>query len=205
MGQGHHGLAVVEHVVAAHLVGAVGQAPGVLVIGRHQQQPGRIGGTTTHHHHITPHGHRLTIPLQQHGLHAAARGIGLQTTHLGPGQQRHIRSSQGRPHTEHIRVGFGVHQTGEAIAAITPAATAKGHVGLIQHHPGRGMEGMQPCQSQIIHQLLDAGLMGHRRMGIGTTAGGLGGIFPPLAMHVIHLLGPLVIGLEVAVAQGPGR
>ena len=123
---------------------------------------------------------------------------------MGPGEQRDIRSSQGRPHAEHVRIGFGMHQTGEAIAAIAPAATAEGHVGLIQHHPGRGMEGMQSGQSQIIHQLLDAGLMGHRRMGIGAAAGGLGGILAPLTMHVVHLFRPLVIGLEVAVTQGPG-
>ena len=66
------------------------------------------------------------------------------------------------------------------------------------------MEGMQSGQSQIIHQLLDAGLMGHRRMGIGAAAGGLGGIFAPLTMHVVHLFSPLVIGLEIAVTQGPG-
>jgi hypothetical protein len=40
-------------------------------------------------------------------------------------------------------------------------------------------------------------------MGIGSLAGGLGGIFSPLTMDVIHLFGPLVKGLKVAVAQGP--
>jgi hypothetical protein len=42
-------------------------------------------------------------------------------------------------------------------------------------------------------------------MGIGSLAGGLGGIFAPLTMDVIHLLCPLVKGLKIAIAQGPGR
>jgi hypothetical protein len=42
-------------------------------------------------------------------------------------------------------------------------------------------------------------------MGIRALAGGLGGIFSPLTMDVIHLLGPLVKGLKIAIAQGPGR
>ena len=57
MGQGHHRLAVVIHVIAPHLIGAIGQALGVLIIGRHQQQPGTIGGTAAHHNHITADGH----------------------------------------------------------------------------------------------------------------------------------------------------
>jgi hypothetical protein len=40
-------------------------------------------------------------------------------------------------------------------------------------------------------------------MGIGALAGGLGGILSPLAVDVIHLLGPLIKGLKIAVAQRP--
>jgi hypothetical protein len=42
-------------------------------------------------------------------------------------------------------------------------------------------------------------------MGIGSLAGGLGGIFSPLTMDVVHLLSPLVKGLKIAIAQGPSR
>ena len=47
--------------------------------------------------------------------------------------------------------------------------------------------------------------MGHRRMGIGAAAGRLGGILTALAVHVIHLLGLLIPGLEVRITQRPGR
>jgi hypothetical protein len=42
-------------------------------------------------------------------------------------------------------------------------------------------------------------------MGVRALARGLGGIFTPLTMDVIHLLGPLVKGLKIAIAQGPSR
>ena len=37
-----HRLAVVEHVVAPDLIRAIGEAVGMLVVGRHQQQLGRV-------------------------------------------------------------------------------------------------------------------------------------------------------------------
>ena len=42
--QRQHGLAVVEHVVASDLTGAVGEAVRMAVVGRAQQQRGGIGG-----------------------------------------------------------------------------------------------------------------------------------------------------------------
>ena len=48
LGQGDDRLAVVEHVVAADLVGAVGEAVGVLVVRRAQQQLGRVRRARRH-------------------------------------------------------------------------------------------------------------------------------------------------------------
>ena len=62
---------------------------------------------------------------------------------MGPGQQAHVVRSQGRTHAKHIGITLGMDQTREAITAIALATAAKGHVGLIQHHPSRGMERMQ--------------------------------------------------------------
>ena len=36
MGEGNHGLTIVEHIIATNLIGAVSQTMGMLVIGRHQ-------------------------------------------------------------------------------------------------------------------------------------------------------------------------
>ena len=99
-----------------------------------------------------------------------------------------------------------MHQAGEAIAAVAVAfaAAAEGQVGLIEHDAAGGVEGMKTGGAQVIHQLLHAGFMGHRRMGIGAAAGRLGGILTALAVHVIHLFRLLVPGLEIGVAQWPG-
>ena len=46
-------------------------------------------------------------------------------------------------HAEHISITLGMDQAREAITAIALPTAAKGHVGLVQHHTGGGMERMQ--------------------------------------------------------------
>ena len=52
LGERQHGLAVVERVVAPELVGAVGQAVRVLVVGRGEQQLGRVRRAARDHHDV---------------------------------------------------------------------------------------------------------------------------------------------------------
>jgi hypothetical protein len=62
---------------------------------------------------------------------------------MGPGQQADSVGGKGGTHAEYIGITLGMDQAREAITAITFSATAKGHVGLIQHHASGGMERMQ--------------------------------------------------------------
>jgi hypothetical protein len=58
---------------------------------------------------------------------------------------------------------------------------------------------------QVINELLYARLVGNRRIGIWRACGRFGRVHSAEAMHLIHLLGPCVIGLHVLVADWPGR
>ncbi len=61
LGDGQHGDAVVEHVVAADLVGAVGQAAGMPVVRRREQQLGRVRGPGRDHDDVSPVGDRVAV------------------------------------------------------------------------------------------------------------------------------------------------
>ena len=89
MGDRHHSLAVVEHVVAPHLIGAVGQATRMVIVGRHQQQLGGVSRTTADHNQISAELQQLAIALHQHRGDAPATGIGFELLHHRAGQQAH--------------------------------------------------------------------------------------------------------------------
>src|SRR5208283_1945219 len=56
---------------------------------------------------------------------------------------------------------------------------------------------------EVIGQLLDARLMAHRRPRIGGASRRLSGILAAFAMHLVEILGLRVVGLEIAVGDGP--
>ncbi len=67
---------VVVHIVAPDLVGAIGKPIGMLVIGGHQQQLGRIGRTSRDDDDITLVGLCLPIALDHHSGHRGAACVG---------------------------------------------------------------------------------------------------------------------------------
>ena len=79
------------------------------------------------------------------------------------------------------------------------------HVILVQQDRTGRVKWMIAGRRQIGKKVLDARLMGDRRARIRAARRGLRGILAAKSMHVIHLLGPHVIGLEVLVADRPGR
>src|SRR4029453_18961698 len=54
-------------------------------------------------------------------------------------------------------------------------------------------------------QLLDTRLVRPCREGVGRASRRLGRVFAARTVHLVHLLGPGVIGLHVFVGNGPGR
>ena len=58
---------------------------------------------------------------------------------------------------------------------------------------------------EIVEQLLNARRVAHRRITIGRAGGTFRRIDPALPVDMIKLLGLCVVGLEILVAQWPGR
>src|SRR5579862_3917768 len=66
------------------------------------------------------------------------------------------------------------------------------------------MERLSSDPDPIVVKLLDAGLVGDRRIGVGFGFGRLGGIFSPLSVHVVHPLCFEVVGSHIGVSDRPG-
>ena len=128
-----------------------------------------------------------------------------QLERLGVAQQRHVGKFEGGAHGHDFRVGFGVHQARKAVAGLAADAGAVRHVLLVQHHGAGSREGVVARRRQIVGQLLDARLVGNRRARIGSAGGRLGRIPAAQPVHVIHLLGPRVIRLQLVVGDRPRR
>ena len=168
MGERHRGLAVVEHVVAADLIGAIGQTTGMAIIGRHQEQSGAVGRPTTHHHDITAIGELFTIAFHLDGRDRGSLGVGHQALHLSAGQERDRATGlEGRPNATDLGIPFGMDHAGEAIAVVAAPATAVVHIRFVQHHATGGMKRIQSSRAEIIGELLNPRFVGDRRMGVG--------------------------------------
>ena len=105
---GEHRLAVVEHVVAPDLVGAVGETVGVPVVGRRQEQLGGVGGPARHDHHIRGEPQALASVIDFHFGDGGAGGIGVQPQDRRVGQHRDVRVLQRRADAMDLGVGLGV-------------------------------------------------------------------------------------------------
>ena len=141
LGQRHDGLRVVEHVVPTHLVGAVGQAVGVLVVGRlgagawrcwtPRRTPRRCRRGSAPRSPARDTTTPVTLPPP---------AIGLEPHDLRLDEQRHVRRHQQRPHGDRLGIGLGVHQARIAVAPRAADARAPGPVGLVEQDPARRRE-----------------------------------------------------------------
>ena len=204
LGQGEHGLAVVEGVVATELIGPVGEAVRVLLGGRGEQQLGRVGRSARDDDDVRAVGLAGALAVDGDLRHGGAARVGVERHGLGVSQQRDVRVLERRAHREHLRVGLGVHEAGEAVAGGAADAVAVGHVGLVQHHPAGGVEGLVSGGGEVVRELLDPRLVRHRREGVGRAGGRLGRVLAARAVHLVELLGLRVVRLHLVVADGPG-
>ncbi len=137
--------------------------------------------------------------------HRATRLVGLEPAYDGVADQVEVVVLHRRPYGDHLGVGLGVHQAREAIARRAADARAGGRFRLVEQDARRRVERMEPDLGQVVEELLDAGLVRDRGMGIRRRRRRLGGILTPGAVHLVELLGLRVVRLEVAVVDGPGR
>src|SRR6516162_5197793 len=100
-----------------------------------------------------------------------------------------------RINCQNLSVRLSLNETREPITSAAANARALVRSFLIEHDTKRRVERLQPKPREIFRELLKARLMAHRRMRIWATGGRLGGVLPPLAMHVILVLRLVVVRL----------
>ena len=201
LGDRQHRLAVVEHVVAPDLVGAVGEAVRVLVVGRAEQQLGRVRRAAGDDDDVGAVASRAAPSRST--THLGDRGpgrVGAQRHGRGVGQQRDVGVLERGSHAQHLGVGLGVHQAREAVAGRAAHARAVGHVRLVEHHAAGRVEGVQAGRGEVVGELLDARLVRDRRERVGRAGGRFGRVLAARAVHLVELL-----GLACSRAPSPRR
>jgi len=102
-----------------------------------------------------------------------------------------------------LRIGLRTDQAGEAVAGVATDAAAFVRVLLVEHDADRNVEGLQSRAREIIGQLLNARLMTHGRVRVGTAGIGFARIFAANAVHAIQLFRLKVVGFELCKRQRP--
>ncbi len=106
-------------------------------------------------------------------------------------------------------VRLGVQHTREAIDPVAadaharPCRPARRH--LLEVDSDRQVEGVQPKLLQVVAELLDAGFVRHRRVGVLLAGRALGRVLSMLAVDQVEVLRLGVVGLQVVVGDRPGR
>src|SRR5215472_15620541 len=98
-----------------------------------------------------------------------------------------------------------MNQAGKAIAGLAPNAFAVRHVCFIEHDSAWGRKGVKTRGMEVLKELLDAWLAGHRRIGVWSAGRRLGWVHATRTVHLIHLLGLRIVRFHVVVADRPGR
>ena len=135
--------------------------------------------------------------------HGRAGRVGQQARRAGVRLERDVGMRERGPDTQHLGIRLGLDQAREPVAGRAPDTAAVGHVVGQQPDPAGRMERMQAGTLQVIRQLLDARLMGQRRIRIRRAGRAFGRVLAPGAVDLVHLLRGGVPGLHLGVADGP--
>ena len=198
-----HGLARVERVVAADLVGAVREAVRVPVVRGREEQLGAVGRAARDDHEVRRERLRRAVVLDDHPGDLGARVVRLELDRLRVRPQLDVVVLERRPHAEHLGVRLAVHRAGEAVAVHAADAGAVGHVRLEEPDPARSVKRAVARRREVVGELLDPRLVRDRRERIRRARRRLGRVLSARAVHLVQLLGLRVVRLEVVVGDRP--
>ena len=136
---------------------------------------------------------------------AVPAGLVSSLTASAPVEQGHVRVLERGADGDDLGVGLRVHEAREAVAVLTPHALAVGRIALVEQDPARRVERVQALLGEVVGQLLDAGLVRHRRERVRAARRRLGRILPARAVDLVELLGLGVVRLHVLVGDRPRR
>ncbi len=202
-----HRPAGVEHVVAADLVGGVGESVGVLLAGRGEEQLGRVCRAARDDDDVRRVRLRFAAPLAPRPpVTVSARSVRVQLHGLGAGQQGDVgvlqsRAARRAPRRRTWRGrGRGSRRRWRSARMRCRACSSSFSI-----TPQGAWNGMQALGRKVVGQLLDPGLVGDRRERVLGACRGLGRILAAGAVDLVELLGLGVVGLELLVGDRPGR
>src|SRR5437762_11121553 len=110
---------------------------------------------------------------------------------------------QRRQDAADMRIGFGVHQTQEAVAGIATNAGALPRIFLIKHDPERRVKWFYPKPREIVAQLLNTRLVADSWERISPGAARFSRIFSTMPVHMIDAFSLGVIRLQLVIGDRP--
>ena len=155
-----------EDVVAAHLIRAVGETAGVAVAGAGEQQLRGVGGARGHDDDVTGEALLRSVDVDHDRGDRATGVVGLEPSHQGVANELHGVAADCGTYGDHVGVRLGVDEAREAVAGGAPDARAERRLRLVEHDAAGRVEGMESEPREVVGEPLDAGLVGHRRMGV---------------------------------------
>ena len=177
----------------------------MLVVGRREQQLGRVGGAARRDDDVRREALGLAVHLDDDRRDLVPRPVRLELDHARVRQQRHVRMLERRPHAEHLGVGLGVDQAGEAVARRAADAVAVGQVRLGQPDAARRVERVVAGRLEVVRELLDPRLVRDRGERVRRARGRLGRVLAARAADLVELLRQRVVRLDLLVLDRPGR
>ena len=177
----------------------------MFVVGRRQQQSGRVGGAAGDDHDPGPVGLDSAVLLDDHLGDGGAGRVGAQLHGPRVRHQRDVGELHRRSDRDRLRVGLGVHQAGESVAVHAANAGGEGRLALVEQDAARRMKRLVAGAHQIVVKLLDARLVRDGRVRIRAAGGRIDRVLAARAVNLIEVLRAHVVGLQVGVGDRPGR
>ena len=144
----HDDAHLVAHIVASNLIGAVGEAVRMPLVGRAQQEQRGGKRSAGNHHRVGRIDFLRSVPLHMNGVDPPTARICPELRNIGVGQQRDIVVfREHRVDANHLRVRLAIQETREAIergAAYAGAGRRRETVLLlVEQNAEREMEGLE--------------------------------------------------------------
>ena len=193
------------HVMTADHARAIGEAVGMAVARRAQQQRRRVDGARGDDDDVAKVVFGGPVAAHDHPRDLAPGRARLQALDVGAGQQRRVGMREGRIDAHRLRVGLGADEAGMPVAGRAADARALLRLALVEHDPERHVERPQPLAREVVGERLDPRLVAHDRMRVRRAGRWIRRVHAPLAVDLIETLGARVVRLEVLVGDRPRR
>ncbi len=174
------------------------------VVGGTEQQLRRVRGAARKHDEVGGELLGLAVSLDRDSGHDRARVVRLQADGPRIRQQRDVRMLERGTNSEHLGVRLAVHRARKAVAVLAADAGAVRQVRLVEHHAAGGVERVEAGGREVVGETLDPGLVRDGRERVRSARRRLRRILAAGTVHLVRVLGPRVVGLELVVADRPG-